>query len=97
MAKNGVTIFFQGHDHVFARQQLDGVVYQTLPEPADPSYALYNREAFRSGDVLPNSGRVRVTVSPEQVRVEYVRSYLPKDATPAHPNGEIAFSYEIRP
>ena len=95
MAKSGVTLFFQGHDHVFARQQLDGVVYQTLPEPADPNYALYNKDAYRSGDVLPNSGRVRVTVSPEKVRVEYVRSYLPKDATAEHPNGEIAFSYEL--
>jgi hypothetical protein len=95
MARCGVAIFFQGHDHVFVRQQLDGVVYQTLPEPADPSYALYNKNAYRSGDVLPNSGRVRVTVSPEKVRVEYVRSCLPKDATPEHPNGEIALSYEI--
>ena len=95
MAGSGVTIFFQGHDHVFARQAIDGVVYQTLPEPADPSYTLYNKDAYRSGAVLPNSGRVRVTVSPQVVRVEYVRSYLPKDATPEHPDGEIAFSYEI--
>ncbi len=95
MAANGVTIFFQGHDHVFARQQLDGVVYQTLPEPADPFYTLYNKDAYHSGDVLANSGRVRVTVSPQKVRVEYVRSYLPKDATMEHPSGETAFSYEI--
>ncbi len=95
LVRSGVTIFFQGHDHVFACQQLDGVVYQTLPEPADPNYTLYNGQAYRSGDVLPNSGRVRVTVSPQKVRVEYVRSYLPEDVTPAHPNGEIAFSYEI--
>jgi hypothetical protein len=59
------------------------------------SYALYNKDAYRSGDVLPNSSRVRVTVSPEEVRVEYVRSCLLKDASPEHPNGEIAFSYEI--
>jgi len=38
---------------------------------------------------------VRVTVSPRKVLVEYVRSYLPKDASAAHPDGEIAFSYEI--
>ena len=28
MVKNGVTIFFQGHDHLFARQERDGMVYQ---------------------------------------------------------------------
>jgi len=70
-------------------------VHQSLPEPADPSHTLYNREAYRSGDVLPNSGRARVAVSPEKVLVEYVRSYLPGDATTEHPDGEVAFSYEI--
>ena len=64
-------------------------------EPADPSYTLYNKDAYRSDDVLPNSGRVRVTVSPQKVRVEYVRSYLPKDATPEHPDGAVALAYEI--
>ena len=95
MVKNGVTVFFQGHDHVFARQELDGMVYQTLPEPADPSYTLYNKEAYHNGDVLPNSGRVRVTVSPEKVRVDYVRSYLPKDETPQTRNGMVAYSYTV--
>lgn len=95
MAKNGVTIFFQGHDHVFARQQLDGVVYQTLAEPADPNYNLYNQQAFRSGDVFPNTGRVRVSVAADKVTVEYVRSWLPKDVTGEHKDGEVAFRYSI--
>ena len=96
MATNRVTIFFQGHDHIFARQQLDGVIYQTLPQPADPHYARAEwGSAYRSGDILPNSGRVRVSVAPKQVRVEYVRSCLPKDATTEQPNGEVVFSYEI--
>jgi hypothetical protein len=95
MAANDVTIFFHGHDHLFARQQLDGVVYQELPSPADPNYADTNAPAYESGDVLPSSGRVRVTVSPAKVLVEYVRSYLPKDATAEHPDGEVAYSYQI--
>ena len=96
MAKNGVTIFFQGHDHVFATQQLDGVVYQTLPEPADPNYAFSQWAAdYRTGDALPNSGRVRVTVAPDKLTVEYIRSWLPKDETAQHKNGEVAFHYQI--
>ncbi len=71
MVKNKVTAFFQGHDHVFAHQQLDGITYQTLPQPADPNYALNYGDAYRSGDILPNSGRLRVTVSPVTVKVEY--------------------------
>lgn len=97
MATNGVTIFFQGHDHVFAHQEKDGIVYQTVPEPADPHYTLYNKEAYRSGDILPNSGRIRVTVAPDKVRVEYVRSYLPGDVVPGHPDGEASFSYTVGP
>ena len=96
MVKHGVTIFFQGHDHVFARQELDGVIYQTLPEPADPNYALYFDDAYQSGDLRPNSGRVRVSVGPDQVRVEYVMSRLPADSSSAHPDGKVAFAYEIR-
>ena len=96
MATNGVTIFFQGHDHVFARQQLDGVVYQTLPEPADPNYAFSGWASdYRSGDILPNSGRARVTVAPDKVTVEYIRSWLPKDETDKHKNGEVSYHYSI--
>ena len=95
--KTGVTIFFQGHDHLFARQDLDGVVYQSTPNPADSTYQAFNRDAYRTGDVLPNSGHLRVTVSPEQVRVDYVRSFLPADEADGRRNGEVAFSYTVRP
>jgi sugar lactone lactonase YvrE len=95
MAKNKVTIFFQGHDHIFVKQEKDGVIYQTLPVPADPNYSLFNRDAYETGEALPNSGRTRVTVSPEQVTVEYIRSYLPKDETEERKNDEIAFKYIV--
>lgn len=88
MSENHVTIFFQGHDHIFAHQELDGVIYQTLPEPADPNYSLFNSAAYKSGDMLPNSGHVRVTVSPNGVEVDYIRSFLDKP-------DEIAFSYQV--
>jgi hypothetical protein len=65
------------------------------PNPADQGYDVYNREAYRSGDILPNSGHLRITVSPENVKVDYVRAYLPKDETAERKNGEVAFSYSI--
>jgi hypothetical protein len=97
MVDNQVTIFFQGHDHIFVRQELDGVIYQTLPEPADPNYALLNAEAYKSGDKLPNSGYVRVTVSPADVTVDYIQSVLPKDEMDGHTYGDVAFSYTVQP
>lgn len=95
--KTGVSVFFQGHDHVYARQELDGVVYQTLPQPADPNYATHYESAFRSGQQLPSSGRVRVHVGPERAWVEYVRSWLPGDGPTGHVDGEVAHGYEVSP
>lgn len=95
MVENHVTIFFQGHDHIWVRQELDGVIYQSLPEPADPFYTLYNDDAYLSGDKFSNTGYTRVAVSPSQLKVDYVRTYLPGDENAERINGKTAFSYSI--
>ena len=97
MVKTGVAIFFQGHDHLFARQEKDGVVYQEVPNPADATYQAFNREAYRSGDILPDSGHLRVTVATDHVKVDYVRAWLPKDEAGDNRNGAVAFSYTVKP
>jgi hypothetical protein len=96
LVANGVTIFFQGHDHLFARQTLDGVVYQSLPNPADDSYTAFNETTYQSGDTFPNAGYVKVTVSPSSVTVEYIRMFLPEDEVPPNRvSGMVQFSYTI--
>ena len=96
MASNHVTIFFQGHDHIFVRQQLDGVTYQTLPNPADPNYALLNSDAYTNSIYKTNnSGYVRVTVSPADVQVDYVRTFLPPDEGLGKTNGMVDYSYTL--
>jgi hypothetical protein len=95
MVENGVTIFFQGHDHLFVRQELDGIVYQSVAVPADPLYTGRNKSAYLSGDILDNTGYLNVTVSPERLDVNYIRSYLPEDETEGRRHGEVAFSYTI--
>lgn len=97
MVKTGVTIFFQGHDHLFARQEKDGIVYQEVPNPADDTYTAFNRDAYRSGTVLPNAGHLRVTVSSDNVRVDYVRSYLASHETSERQDGDVTFTYTIPP
>jgi len=95
---NGVNIFFQGHDHLFAHEVLDNVTYQEVPMAADSTYQigmLANAKAYTS-DTLDGTGHIRVNVSPSCVKVDYVRAYLPKDTVGgAHRNGEVAFSYTI--
>ncbi len=95
MVKHGVTIFFQAHDHIFVRQELDGIVYQSVPNPADDTYTSRNRNAYLSGDLLDNSGYLNVSVSPERLQVDYIRSYLPNDESENRRHGEVAYSYAL--
>ena len=95
MVKNKVTIFFQGHDHLFARQELNGVVYQSVPNPADDTYTAFNRDAYVSGTVLPNSGFLYITVSKNEVKVEYIRSYL-KEGSSLPEEAKSNYSYILR-
>jgi hypothetical protein len=93
---NKVNIFFQGHDHVWVRQQLDGVTYQTQAQPANYNYNFSTFAAsYLSGDKFPNAGYTRVKVSPSGVKVEYVRSYLRADESATQIHGSTAFSYTV--
>jgi len=96
LVKHGVNIVFHGHDHFFARQEKDGIIYQLVPQPGHPGgYWKTPRQAedygYIDGDFLSSSGHLRVTVSPDQVAVDYICS-TPGDLKR---NGEIAFSYTI--
>lgn len=70
MKDTGVTIFFQGHDHLFARETVDGVVYQTIPKPAEKIADHQNNfTSFPNGDVLLNSGFLNVSVMETMLRL----------------------------
>ena len=76
LAANKVTVFFQGHDHLFAHQQLDGVTYQELPSPADNTYTAFNSDAYRSGDKFPER-RLRPGDGLSRVGARRVRPCVP--------------------
>lgn len=98
MNDTGVNIFFQGHDHLFAWEKVDGVVYQEVPMPSDSSYKIGvtdNGDAY-TDVILDGSGHLRVNVSPQCLTIDYIRAYLPKDTlTGMHKNREVAYSYTI--
>jgi hypothetical protein len=94
---NGVDIFFQGHDHLFAHEVMNGVTYQEVPMAADSTYQigmLANADAYVS-DTLDGTGHIRVNVSPTCIQVDFVRAFLPADTLTGHHNREVAFSYTI--
>lgn len=93
--KNKVSIFFQGHDHIFAKQELDGVIYQSVPNPADDTHTAFNKESYTSGEILPNSGFLNITVNPDDVRVEYVRSFFSNNSL-LNENAKKTYTYTIK-
>jgi len=95
LVKNKASIVFHGHDHFFAKQDLDGIVYQLVPQPGARSKGRKNQTGeygYVNGDILGGSGHLRVTVSGNSAQVEYVLSALTEDKTS---NGEVAFSYSV--
>jgi len=96
MVKNGVNVFFQGHDHIFVHQERDGLIYQSMPNPADDTFSMFNENAYLSGTKAPNSGHVRVSIGPKTGKVEYFLSARSVDQSAERQNLKIAHSYEIK-
>ena len=100
LVANNATIYFHGHDHLYVKQDLDGLVYQEGPVPArigkyDATTAAkdYN---YTHGTVVGGSGYLRVRVSPDDVKVDYVQTYLPSEEDATHKDGMIGDSYTIK-
>jgi hypothetical protein len=91
LVDNHVTAFFHGHDHQYAYEIRDGIVFQSLPAAgfSGNGFGSYSLGTYTL-KVLPSPGHLRVTVSPSQVTVDYVTS-APGQGT----NGQVAYSYAI--
>ena len=95
LARHGVNAMFHGHDHLYAQQQLDGIVYQEVPQPGHPGQGVPRFAAeygYLSGTILGGSGHLRVTVAPEKATVEFVRAQTDRQG-----NRQVAHSYTILP
>lgn len=99
LVANKVSAVFHGHDHFYAYQQLDGVVYQECPQPGTAQFntGSQNDGQYTTGVILPNSGYLRVSVAPDSAKVEYVRAALPTQETAVLKNRTIAHTYTIAP
>jgi len=98
MVKNKVDVFIQGHDHLFALEKVDNIIYQTAPMPSDSSYCIGvtdNGDAF-TDLIMKGSGHLRFTVSPDSIRVEFVSAVLPKDETAVLKNDQVVYAYSVK-
>ena len=99
LVRHRVSAVFHGHDHLYVKQDLDGIVYQEVPQPGYPRFNKANSAAdygYVNGTILGSPGHLRVTVTPEKARVDLVRPVLTKDETATRRNREVGHSFEIR-
>lgn len=88
----GVDVVLHGHDHFYAMERKDGIVYQLVRQPSLAKEQRLSPEqlaeyGYSSGVFLPSPGYLRVSVSPQEARVEYLRSA----------DGSVAHAYSIAP
>jgi predicted phosphodiesterase len=98
LVRNQVSVVFHGHDHFFAKQELDGIVYQEVPQPGFPGQGAPRNAAeygYVRGNFLGGAGHLRVTVNQTQAKVEYLRASLPRDENTDRRNGQVGYTYEV--
>ncbi|MGL4594387.1 MAG: metallophosphoesterase family protein [Thermoguttaceae bacterium] len=76
LVANKVDYVFHGHDHFFAKQELDGVIYQLVPQPAHRNIRKHfaAEYGYIGGEFKPNGGFLKVTITPENMQVDYIMS-----------------------
>jgi len=91
-----VNIVFHGHDHLFVKEELDGIIYQEVPQPGHPSGGTRSAEEYGyTGVILGSSGHLRVSVDPKQAVVEYVRATVPGVTKDEVANGTVDHRYVV--
>jgi len=92
LKKYEVDIVFHGHDHFYAAEKNDGIIYQLVPQPSLGNPQGLSREAlaeygYSTGTFLPSPGYLRVSVSAKGAAIQYVKSA----------DGAVAAEYAILP
>ena len=97
MVESNATIFFHGHDHCYAKQDMDGIVYQEVPQPSSRNITNITgtQYGYVNGVLMPSRGYLLVTITDSSAKVDYIRTFLPNEESASHTNGEIAYSYTI--
>jgi len=68
-----VGFVFKGHDHLYVKQELDGVIYQTVPQPSHPGDSInVNQYGYISGKGVGGSGFLKVSTSGNSAKVDFI-------------------------
>ena len=100
LVKHRVNVVFHGHDHLYARQQRDGMIYQLTPQPGHSRVDQTRSAAeygYLSGVIQGASGILRVRVEDRTATIEYVRAYPPALEGTGKRTGEVTDRYQVGP
>jgi hypothetical protein len=97
LVDGGVSAVFHGHDHLFAKQDLDGIVYQEVPQPSNarPQQSTSASEyGYTSGVIMGGPGHLRVSVTARGATVDYLRTSTTAGSA-GGPSRSLAHTYTI--
>lgn len=89
LVANNVSAFIHGHDHQYAYEKRDGVVYLSMPAAgfSGIGFGIYTTGSGYTIQALPSPGHFRVTVTPNAATFDYI----------ATSGGAVNYSFEIQP
>jgi hypothetical protein len=68
-----VGFVFKGHDHLYVKQELDGIIYQTVPQPSHPGDKInVNQYGYISGKGVGGSGFLKVSTTENIAQVDFI-------------------------
>lgn len=74
LVDNKVSIVFKGHDHLYVKQELDGIIYQTVPQPSHPGDRVDPTQyGYASGKCVGGSGFIKVSTDTAGIKVDFVK------------------------
>ena len=74
LVQNKVGFVFKGHDHLYVKQELDGVIYQTVSQPSHPGEKLDVKQyGYLSGKAVGGSGFLKVQTSGKVATVDFIK------------------------
>ena len=100
LRRGGGVVVFHGHDHLYAQQERDGILYQLVPQPGHSRFdntRSAEEYGYKSGVIAGASGILRIKVSPQQALVEYVRAYPENAESSTKKTGSVTQHYKVAP
>ena len=92
LVKHKVNIVFHGHDHLFAKQEKDGIIYQCIPQPGSKERGNVKQAeeySYLNGKIMNGAGYIRVSISPNQAKIDYLQTNTSSRSK------EVVYSYTL--